>query len=176
MEIRPRSDTHIDACERLARGVHALDGYPPYLSNGDFHAFLVSPDALGAWVAEKAGVVVGHVALHARSSDSVMAVASDALATTPEHLAVVARLLVDPESRGRGIGRSLLATATRHALDLGRWPILDVVTHFQMAINLYESSGWVRVGEVTLGLPDGTDVEEIVYAAPGARHVGLRGR
>jgi GNAT superfamily N-acetyltransferase len=176
MEIRPRSDTDIAACERLARGVHALDGYPPYLPNGDFHAFLVSADALGAWVAEEAGAVLGHVALHARSSDPVMALASDALATAPDRLAIVARLLVDPESRGQGIGRSLLATATRHALDLGRWPILDVVSHFQMAINLYESSGWVRVGLVTLRLPDGADVEEVVYAAPGARHVGLRGQ
>jgi GNAT superfamily N-acetyltransferase len=173
--IRPRSDADLALCERIARGVHAVDNYPPCLLSGDFHSFLTSPETLGAWVAEDAGAVVGHVALHARSSDPVMALATEALATTPEHLAVVARLLVDPESRGRGIGRSLLASATRHALDLGRWPILDVVSRFQMAINLYESSGWVRVGQVTLGLADGTDVEEIVYAAPGARHVGLRG-
>jgi GNAT superfamily N-acetyltransferase len=174
--IRPRSDADLALCERLARGVHAVDGYPPYLPDGDLYGFLVSPDALGAWVAEEGDEIIGHVALHARSSDPVMALASDALTVAPEHLGVVARLLVDPEARGQGIGRSLLASATRHALDRGLWPILDVVSRFQMAISLYESSGWVRIGQVMFRLPDGTDVEEVVYAAPGARHVGLRGQ
>lgn len=63
------------SCERLARIARELDGYPPRLA-GDPHAFIASSDAIGAWVAEEAEEVVGHVALHRSSSPEVMALAS----------------------------------------------------------------------------------------------------
>lgn len=48
----------------------------------------------------------------------------------------------------------------------GLWPVLDVAKGLRGATALYESCGWVRVGEVTVRLPDGRDLEEFVYVAP----------
>ena len=166
MLIRPRTDADVAPCERLARDVHILDGYPVYLPDDDLAAFLVTPGALGAWVAELHGGVAGHVALHPRSSDAVMERASAGVGAPPEGLAVVARLLVGPEFRGQGIGRLLLRAAAQEAEARGLWPVLDVAKDLRSAIAVYESCGWVRVGEVTVRLPDGRDLEEFVYVAP----------
>jgi ribosomal protein S18 acetylase RimI-like enzyme len=164
--IRPRTDADVSSCERLAREVHSRDGYPAYLPGDDLVAFLVTPGALRAWVAEGPDGVAGHVALHPRSSAAVMASASERLGAPPERLAVVARLLVGPGARGQGIGRLLLETASYDAVARGLWPVLDVAKDLRSAIALYESCGWVRVGEVTVRLPDGRDLEEFVYVAP----------
>jgi GNAT superfamily N-acetyltransferase len=163
--IRPRTKADLVDCERLARDVHRLDGYPPYLPAGDLRAFLLTPDPLGAWVAEEHGDVGGHVALNPRSSDAVMEMASQVLGEPSEQLAVVARLLVDAGFRRRGLGRSLLRVASEDAMTRGLWPILDVATCFGDAIHLYESSGWIRAGQVTVRLPDGSELEEFVYVA-----------
>src|SRR3954463_11104404 len=72
VSLRPRVPADLDACEQLARRVHAGDGYPPYMPNGDFVGFLDSPDAICAWVATDESELVGHVALHSNSSKAVM--------------------------------------------------------------------------------------------------------
>lgn len=164
--IRPRTDADVARCARLARHVHTLDGYPAYLPDDDLTAFVVTPGALGAWVAELRSSVAGHVALHPRSSDAVMAMASENLGAPPQRLAVVARLLVGPGFRGQGIGRLLLRAASEEAWARGLWPVLDVAEALRGAIALYESCGWVRVGEVKVPLPDERDLEEFVYVAP----------
>jgi GNAT superfamily N-acetyltransferase len=166
MVIRPRTDADFDRCEQLARQVQRADGYPPYLPEDDLRAFVISSDALGAWVADVEDKVVGHVALHPRSSEVVMAYASQALGKAPEELGVVARLLVSPRCRSQGIGRDLLTTAAAGATERGLWPILDVVTQFEAAVRLYESSGWHRLGKVTLRLSQDSVLKEIVYSAP----------
>ena len=66
-----------------------------------------------------------------------------------------------------GSRRTLLRTAEVHAVGLGLNPILDVVTRFQSAITLYVQCGWTRAGTVILTLPDGSELEEFVYFAPG---------
>jgi predicted N-acetyltransferase YhbS len=150
--IRPRTKADLVDCERLARDVHRLDGYPPYLPAGDLRAFLLTPDPLGAWVAEEHGDVGGHVALNPRSSDAVMEMASQVLGEPSEQLAVVARLLVDAGFRRRGLGRSLLRVASEDAMTRGLWPILDVATCFGDAIHLYEGdcsvARWKRTRRV----------------------------
>ena len=167
MFIRERTDVDLAACEDIAEQVHAIDGYPVYLP-GDLRSFIASTAALGAWVAEHDGAIVGHVALHSTSSAPVMTVASEFLGQPPERLGVVARLFVSPTARRLGTGRLLLEAAWQDALARGRWPILDVVTQLEGAIELYETCGWVRAGEVTLALPDGREVREFVYVGPTA--------
>jgi GNAT superfamily N-acetyltransferase len=162
--VRRRTDEDVDRCLQLARIVHELDGYPPYLPT-DLRGFIVSMDALAAWVADRDGDVIGHIALHRRTSDEVMGLASGMTGRPPEHLGVVARLLVSPEARREGIGRALLRTAEADAVDRGLCAVLDVATQFEAAHRLYEACGWSRVGAVTAHFEDGAAVDEFVYLA-----------
>jgi GNAT superfamily N-acetyltransferase len=162
--VRARSEEDLDQCVRVAEAVRQLDGYPVFLDS-DFRTFLVAPDALAAWVVEDAGRVIGHVALHQRTIPEALAIAGHALGRPVDQLGVVARLLVAPSARQRGVGRLLLDTATREARARSRWPILDVCADFGPAVALYEAQGWVRAGSVPLHL-DGRYIEELVYLAP----------
>ncbi|HEY7917772.1 MAG TPA: GNAT family N-acetyltransferase [Acidimicrobiales bacterium] len=166
MIVRRRTKEDLGRCTQLAQEVQSVDGYPPYLQKGELAPFIRSSDAMAVWVAENDGDLIGHVALHARSSDAVMDLASAVADRPPDRFGVVARLFVSPEARGRGVGRILLHTAEAHALGLGLYPILDVVTRFRSAIALYEQCGWTRAGTVTLALPDGSALDEFVYFAP----------
>lgn len=165
VEMRDRTNDDVDACARIARLVHDRDGYPPRLVE-DLRRFLVSPRALGAWVAVEDGEVVGHVALHPTSSVQVVAAACEALGIAADGLAVIARLLVAPDRRRRGIADGLLVTATRAATGLGRHAILDVPTHFAPAVALYERAGWSRVAQVTVTIAGTEPLDEYVYVAP----------
>jgi GNAT superfamily N-acetyltransferase len=60
----------------------------------------------------------------------------------------VAKMLVRPDARGRGIGAALLARVEAEALKRGRWlGVLDTVTD-TAGFRLYERGGWTRVGEI----------------------------
>ena len=165
VDIRERGDEDTVALETLARVVYETDGYPIYLPT-DLREFLVGPVAHGAWVAEEDGNLLGHVALHHRSWEGVMELACKTTGLPGEGLAVVARLLVSPAARRRGIGRALLETAVRKALDLGLCPILDVAVRYEAANLLYRAAGWRSLGTVGFPMPDGTTVDEYVYLGP----------
>lgn len=165
MHVRVRAEADLDDCVRLAKRVHETDGYPVYFPDG-LRPFIASPDAIVSWVVEERGEIVGHVALHRRSSDPVMKMATDALGQPCERIGVIARLLVDPGSRREGLGGLLLHTAAQDALARNLSPILDVVTKHTGAIGLYESCGWVRAGQVTTKVREGLEFEEVVFLAP----------
>jgi GNAT superfamily N-acetyltransferase len=160
----------------MAEEVRDHDGYPVHLPAGDYLGFLVSDEALGTWVSEEDGVIIGHVALHRRSSAPVLDLASRALGLPADRLGVVARLMVDPGHRGRGIGRALLETATDASWERGLWPVLDVVADSAGAIALYERCGWTRAGEVTVTFRSGPTLEEAVFLGPVQRRGGGTGR
>jgi GNAT superfamily N-acetyltransferase len=166
VRLRVRTADDLSACEELARDVHAADGYPVEVRDGDFLRFLATPDALGAWVAENELNIVGHVALHRASSPVVMRLARSKLKVPGSALGIVARLLVAPSARRLGIGRRLLGVAANEARDRGLAPILDVVSRHRGATALYESEGWTRLGSTRITLMNGKTVNEHVYAAP----------
>ena len=174
MDIRPRTDSDLDSCADLAAVVRAADGYPPHLPD-HLRQFVASPDALGAWVADDDGQIVGHVALNPTSSDEVIAFACEVLDRSAAVLGVVARLFVAPSRRGRGTGRRLLRAATEAAEARGLVPILDVGTHFTPAIALYEKHGWTRLGAVKVTFGE-RDLDEFVYMGPGQRVEPASGR
>jgi GNAT superfamily N-acetyltransferase len=171
MDVRARTVEDLDALVRLARRVHRHDGYPPRRP-GDLRAFVAGDDAVAAWVAVVSGRIVGHVALHRTSSPEVMALARSATGCAAGELAVVARLLTDPAARRQGVGAALLAVATQGSVARGRRPILDVATHFDAAIALYERAGWERVGTVTVAVPGDEPLDEHVYLGPAGVLVG----
>lgn len=117
-------------------------------------------------MAESDGSVIGHIALHSRTSDEVMVLAARATGRTAERLAVVSRLVVSPDVRRKGVGKALLEAAANSAIDRGLRPVLDVATHFHNAIRLYERCGWTRVGEVTIRFDVGEPLDEYVYISP----------
>jgi len=168
MTIRKRVASDLSELEALARRVHQLDGYPPYMPDDDFLNFVASDEALESWVAVAGEVIAGHIALHQGSSPEVIALATSSLGIQPSQCGVVARLLVAPEARRSGVGRQLLDHAETEARRRNLVPILDVVEHFDPAITLYERAGWTRLGTVVVNLPDGTTAHEHVYAAPAA--------
>ncbi len=165
MIIRDRSTFDGKALEAIARETHQLDRYPMYLPE-DLRSFIVNEDALGAWVAVDDDEVLGHVALHRSSAKQVMDIAVLATGFAEDRIAVVARLLVAPAARRRGMGRALLEKATQEAARRGRRAVLDVVEEHKAAINLYESCGWKRVGRVDWSLPGDLPLRELVYVAP----------
>lgn len=163
--VRPRVDADLDECVRIAAVVQETDGYPGRRPR-DLRAFLDSSEALSAWVAECSGRIAGHVAVHRQSMPVVMAKAAGALNRGPAELGVVARLIVDPSQRRLGIGRALLGAGAEAARQQGRYPILDVATHYDAAIALYRSCSWRNAGEVTMVFGDGTELQSYVYIAP----------
>ena len=169
LQVRPRGDDDLDACAALARATHLYDGYPAYVKDGDFRAFITRPGALAAWVAEIDEHVVGHVALHARTTEPAMNLATARLDLPAEQLGVVARLMIAPDARHRGIAHILLRIATEEARARNLTPMLDVVTRHTAAIALYERAGWRRLGTVAFTMPDGSELEEYVYCAPEDR-------
>ncbi|HXW39387.1 MAG TPA: GNAT family N-acetyltransferase [Acidimicrobiales bacterium] len=169
MEVRRRTDADLDVCVDLATVVHERDGYPRFLpAGGDLRPFLSSSTAIGAWVAVEGRTIVGHVAVHRRASEPVMALATRTLGCEPDGLGVVARLLVAPTARRAGVGRRLLDHASAEATAAGLLPVLDVVTDHVPAITLYERCGWVRVGTVRTTLGVGMAFDEHVYLHPDA--------
>jgi len=168
MIVRPRTPEDLDACISVADVVHERDGYPPYLPEGDFTRFLVSDDALKAWVAIADAEIVGHVSLHHHSTPAVMTLATNALGCDEAELAVVARLLVAPERRRQGVATRLLDAAVSHARASDRVPILDVWTGLPDAIAMYDGLRWRRLGRVAFTPPEQDPMHEIVFVAPGS--------
>lgn len=128
--------------------------------------FLTVPEPLAAWVAVDGGDIVGHVALYAETSLPVMRRAHEVV---PDgSVAFVARLLVEPGRRRRGIAARLLDHARSEAMARDLVPMLDVVDtpSASAAISLYRRKGWQEVGRTTFRLPDGHDMEELVFVAP----------
>lgn len=169
--VRARVEADLAPLGALAREVHRRDGYPPYLPGSDFRRFLAGDESLGAWVAVESDTLVGHIALHRRSSKAVMSLAAEALGADAAAMAVVARLLVRPGRRRQGIGQLLLSEATGEAVRLGCHPILDVATQFSAAIALYEAAGWQRLGTVIVPLGD-IKLGEHVYSYTGPGRPG----
>jgi len=165
VEIRERRDEDLDDLVAIAAQVHEVDNYPMYLPGGDLRRFLTRPTPMAAWVAVRSNELVGHVALNDTTSRPVMQLVED---RRPMMLAAyVARLLVEPSSRGNGVGRRLLDHARRAAIEAARSPFLDVVDTptSSSAISLYRHAGWSEIGRVRFDLV-GDEIEELVFCGP----------
>jgi GNAT superfamily N-acetyltransferase len=162
VEIRQRREDDLGDLVDVAARVHQVDDYPMFLPDGDLVRFLTRPTPIVAWVAVRGARIVGHVALHDTTSRPVMELVEDRAPTSTA--AYVARQLVDPSSRGRGVGRRLLEHARRAAVEKGRSPFLDVVDTptAAAAISLYRHAGWEEIGRVRFELV-GEEVDELVF-------------
>ncbi len=174
MLIRTKLASDDDACVAVMERTHAVDGYPRYWPAKPAR-FLRAQGETDAWVAVEDdgldGRVVGQVALHRAEGEPVLPLAQASTGLPADRFAVLARLLVHPDVRGRGIGRALVRTATARAHATGRRAVLDVLQSTTGPARLYESEGWARLGPTSLdlsgfGYGDVPPLQLWVYLAP----------
>ena len=173
--IRPRRDADLPGLAAALLEQQAHSGYPHRdplpVPPGQF---LQRPAELAAWVAEREGEVVGHVAVGAASTspdagDAPFVEAwSKASGRPAQDLRVVGVLFTTTAARGTGAGVALLRTATDHILGAGCIPCLDVLPTHDRAVALYRHLGW---RDVTRQRPawlaaDAPDVIGMVFDPP----------
>ncbi len=129
LRVRERAgERDLEACVGVLVQVHKADGYPvnwPALPAD----WLAGSAALGAWVAELDGRIVGHVALARSGAEDVAPrLWSERAGVGVEGAAVVSRLFVAPDARGHGIGALLMGRAVRESRARGLHPVLDMVS------------------------------------------------
>ncbi|WAL96496.1 GNAT family N-acetyltransferase [Streptomyces sp. Je 1-369] len=175
LRLRERSGQRdLEACVGVLAAVHKADGYPVNWPD-EPGTWLEGADAIGAWVAELDGRVVGHVALSRPGPGDAApglwgreeAVTEAVAVTEAEAVAVMSRLYVAPDARGHGIGALLMGRALREARGRGLRPVLDVVSSDRSATALYERMGWQLLGVVEQEWEPGQRVVLHCYAAPG---------
>src|ERR1700733_3294123 len=149
--VRTRRSEDLDRCVALLREVHDADRYPTVWP-ADPAGWLAGRRLLGAWVAEENDALVGHLALLGTDAARAHSQWCEALQLPVERLAVVSRLFVSPDARGRGIAGALLRRAEERARAAGLGLGLDVAAHNGAAIAFYARRGWRRVGTAELAL------------------------
>lgn len=124
--------------------------------------------ALAWWKERVAAVAAGRLAVWAaRDGERAVGTVSLAFADKPNsrHRAELVKLMVHREARGRGLGRSLLATAEAAAIGAGVTLLhLDTETD-SLAERLYGSAGWTRAGVIPdyAASPDGVLRPTTIY-------------
>lgn len=163
--IRERRPEDLPACVSVLADTHRTSGYPVNWP-ADPAGWLTPRGLLAAWVAEVAGVVVGHVALVEAGAHPAKAWADHTGGTPRPPMAEVSRLCVAKQARGRSVGGLLLATADAAARERGRHTVLGVLAESVAAIALYDRMGWLRLSTVDFKLADGRTTVMHCYAAP----------
>ena len=130
MEIRPLGPGDTAAVERFLQRI-------PEGDRTFFKEDVTDPDVLEAWIQPGAGRSI------AVDGDGVVGyVALVPLTGWSSHVGEV-RMVVDPDRRGRGIGRSLARHAVLEALELGLTKmVVEVVADQDAAIAMFRSLGF----------------------------------
>lgn len=162
--IRPRRPDDLVACVEIIAETHRTSGYPVNWP-ADPRRWLTPSGLLGAWVAELAGVVVGHVGLML-ATDATARAWSAGTGRPAEQAAEITRLCVTGTARRRSVGRRLLDAATSAAREQGRHAVLGVFDQDRSAIALYDNAGWRRLSSMDYSMSHGSTVLMHCYAAP----------
>lgn len=106
----------------------------------------VAEGGLIVWVCREDGAMTGTISLVRASKPNA------------RHRAEIIKLMVHRDARGRGLSRTLLATAERAAIEAGAELLLLDTETGSTAEHVYLTSGWTRYGIVPdyAGSPDGT--------------------
>ncbi|GHC99438.1 N-acetyltransferase [Streptomyces violarus] len=133
-----------------------------------FLAPLDRAEALAWWEERAADVAAGRLVVWAAyDGDRVLGTVSLAFPgkANSRHRAELVKLMVDPDARGRGLGRRLLATAEEAAAAAGVTLLhLDTETG-SPAERLYRSAGWTAIGAIPdyAASPDGVLRPTTIY-------------
>ena len=141
VRLRRRHDSDLDACTRVLRGISSGGKYP--LPRPVSHRGWLGDDVLGAWVAERQGTVLGHVAIARVGTGTASAMRwREVTGRSTDDLALVSRFFVRLPDRGQGIGTALLAAAVSGARARGRVPVADAVNPSRFGAPIYDHHGW----------------------------------
>lgn len=160
-----RPDDLRDAAAALV-AVHGTDGYPVE-GVDDSTGWLTPPDLVQAWVAERDGRVVGHVAVSRPAEDEAVSLWLGGHPQDEGRVTTLARLFVLAEARKQALGERLVLAATDYARQHGLRLVLDVMTKDTAAIRLYERLGWRKFGTAVHAFGEGGKTDAACYVAPG---------
>jgi ribosomal protein S18 acetylase RimI-like enzyme len=194
IKIRPRLPSDLPSSASLLARVYEKDAYPV---QGVSHAteFLSSPSTLASWVAVTAaseeetasadkvqeenedGIqhdqILAHISLSLpppNSTDPAVVLWRSQNPNSPESVAVLERLFVDPTARGRGLAERLMRTVTEEAGKRGLRCVLFALVKDVGAMRLYERVGWREFGREMYGYEDGEgtwrEMEAVCFVAP----------
>jgi GNAT superfamily N-acetyltransferase len=127
------------------------------------------PRAEAFWQASASRVAEGGAALFAAWSEGVLAGTVTLLLDMPEnqpHRAEIAKMLVHPAARRRGLGRALLQAAEEAARAAGRRLLVLDTREGDPSEALYRQGGWTAVGRIAdyAVSTDGTPHATVIYA------------
>jgi GNAT superfamily N-acetyltransferase len=165
--IRPRRARDLSTCTRLMLRAF-FEGQFPGTRREDPREWIDGPDVLAAYVAERDGEIVGHVAVTRVGLDTATELRWREITGHPvADLAGVVQLFVRPSFRGRGIGRALVETARTDIRSRGSVPVLEVVTHERLAPTYAHGHGWrLRATDRFPGPPAGLWSHRLEAALP----------
>lgn len=153
----------LDAVELHARVDELADLLVDTVAGGASLGFLAPldrPTALAWWRGRADGVAAGRLAVWvAADGGRVLGTVALDFPDKPNsrHRAELVKLMVHRDARGRGLGRTLLATAEESAVAAGITLLhLDTETG-SPAERLYGAAGWTRIGAIPdyAAAPDG---------------------
>jgi GNAT superfamily N-acetyltransferase len=153
-----RRDQDLGPLAGLLRSVYRADGYPANWPNDPIR-WLAARGAIGAWVFEHHGELVGHLGLTTPDPERAWPQWQEALQQPCERLAVMRRLFVAPTARRNGVATQLINAAEATAAERGLHLVLDVADHNRAAIGFWKTHGWREVGQATL--PPGDEGQQL---------------
>ncbi len=133
----------------MARQMRSDVGWPPdYARSDDLAAWLGRPATIGRWVAvDTADSIAGHVGLGTLSGAAADLLSCE-LGCERDRLAEICRLVVEPDTRHRGLASLLTRRAMRSAIEAGRVPVATVLCNRDTWLDMMVNTGWNRIGNV----------------------------
>lgn len=169
VRLRVRTALDIPVLVLMLREVHETTGYPTRWPT-DPPRWLAAKAGYGAWVAEVAGELCGHVGLQQVQEPDCRLAWLTVTGRQPEQLAEVSRLFVAPDAKGLGVGPRLLQHAVQAAHARSAWPVLDVVADGRTAAeHLYRACGWQHAGRESWSPGDGRELTVNSWTGPPDR-------
>lgn len=148
---RPR---RVDAAEAAALAPALAEVLVECVAGGASVSFMapLAPDrALAFWQGVAAGVGAGDRALFVAEEAGRVLGTVQLLLAMPEnqpHRAEIAKMLVRPAARGRGLGTALMRAAEALALDSGRTLLVLDTAEGGAGERLYRRLGWIPLGTI----------------------------
>ena len=163
--IRRRKAGDLAMCGRLLEVVH-YDARYPALRPEPPRAWLEHPSVHDAWVCERVGRILGHVAVSDVARDSLSALRwRETTERSSSDLMAVSRFFVRPTAREQGIGTALLDLAVTEIRRQHRLPVLEMISARRDGFPFLTSRGWRLVAIDAWG-PKNQDLYICRYAAP----------